>query len=189
MADCPHQLTCTGHVAFYGMKLQEQASQQHDAMAQLAEYQKEYAAELDAIKLQHQQALSTDQQQTLVQLQEQQSRHEALLAERDSALQRHLERFHAMHAEAMTDGQMQRAEQLFKLKDDHAKALADLTRHDAAKVCPLSTMDTIAALSKCLNLQPLFGSICSPHRCRITRPYKDAQNRLLWRDKTCPART
>ena len=27
------------------------------------------------------------------------------------------------------------------------------------------------------------------HECRITRPYKDAQNRLLWRDKTCPART
>ena len=25
--------------------------------------------------------------------------------------------------------------------------------------------------------------------CRITSPYKDAQNRLLWRDKTCPART
>ena len=25
--------------------------------------------------------------------------------------------------------------------------------------------------------------------CRINRPYKDAQNRLLWRDKTCPART
>ena len=24
---------------------------------------------------------------------------------------------------------------------------------------------------------------------RINRPYKDAQNRLLWRDKTCPART
>ena len=27
------------------------------------------------------------------------------------------------------------------------------------------------------------------HECSITRPYKDAQNRLLWRDKTCPART
>ena len=25
--------------------------------------------------------------------------------------------------------------------------------------------------------------------CRINRPYRDAQNRLLWRDKTCPART
>ena len=24
---------------------------------------------------------------------------------------------------------------------------------------------------------------------RITKPYKDAQNRLLWRDKTCLART
>ena len=30
------------------------------------------------------------------------------------------------------------------------------------------------------------------HDCqlrRITKPYKDAQNRLLWRDKTCLART
>ena len=23
--------------------------------------------------------------------------------------------------------------------------------------------------------------------CRISRPYRDAQDRLLWRDKTCPA--
>ncbi len=23
----------------------------------------------------------------------------------------------------------------------------------------------------------------------ITRPYRDAQDRLLWKDKTCPART
>ena len=30
------------------------------------------------------------------------------------------------------------------------------------------------------------------HDCqtrRITRPYRDAQDRLLWKDKTCPART
>ena len=25
--------------------------------------------------------------------------------------------------------------------------------------------------------------------CRIGRPYTDAQDRLLWRDKNCPART
>ena len=25
--------------------------------------------------------------------------------------------------------------------------------------------------------------------CRVSRPYRDAQDRLLWRDKTCPART
>ena len=25
--------------------------------------------------------------------------------------------------------------------------------------------------------------------CRISRPYRDAQDRLLWRDKTCHART
>ncbi len=25
--------------------------------------------------------------------------------------------------------------------------------------------------------------------CRIGRPYRDAQDRLLWKDKTCPART
>ena len=27
------------------------------------------------------------------------------------------------------------------------------------------------------------------HECRIARPYKDAQNRLLWRDKNCLAHT
>ena len=27
------------------------------------------------------------------------------------------------------------------------------------------------------------------HECRMTRPYKDAQNRVLWRGKTCAART
>jgi len=25
--------------------------------------------------------------------------------------------------------------------------------------------------------------------CHISRPYRDAQDKLLWRDKTCPART
>lgn len=120
--------------------MQEQASQQHDALVQLAGYQREYAAELDAIKLHHKQALSTDQQQASVQFQAQQSRHEALLAERDSAHKRHLERFHAMHAEAMTDGQMQHAEQLCELKDNHAKAVADLTSLHANKVHPQATL-------------------------------------------------
>ena len=38
-----------------------------------------------------------------------------------------------------------------------------------------------------LSYNDVASSDC--HECRITRPYKDAQNRLLWRDKTCPART
>ena len=25
--------------------------------------------------------------------------------------------------------------------------------------------------------------------CHINRPFRDAQNRLLWKDETCPART
>ena len=29
----------------------------------------------------------------------------------------------------------------------------------------------------------------APATCRIVRPYRDAQDRLLWRDKTCPAHT
>ena len=35
-----------------------------------------------------------------------------------------------------------------------------------------------------------FNDVASSdyHDCGITRPYKDAQNRLLWRDKACPAR-
>ena len=50
----------------------------------------------------------------------------------------------------------------------------------------------------------LFGRVSSPGRprssfndvalcdcqdCQIGRPYRDAQDRQLWRDKTCPART
>ena len=38
-----------------------------------------------------------------------------------------------------------------------------------------------------LSYNDVASSDC--HECRITRPYKDAQNRLLWQDKTCPART
>jgi len=32
-------------------------------------------------------------------------------------------------------------------------------------------------------------ALCDCQNCRISRPYRDAQDRLLWRDKTCPART
>ena len=38
-----------------------------------------------------------------------------------------------------------------------------------------------------LSYNDVASSDC--HECRITRPYKDAQNRLLWRDNTCPACT
>ena len=38
-----------------------------------------------------------------------------------------------------------------------------------------------------LSYNDVASSDC--HECRITRAYRDAQNRLLWRDKTCPART
>lgn len=112
-------------------------------MAQLAEYQEEYATELNAIKLQHQRALSIHQQQALVQLQEQQLRQEALLGDRDSAHERELERFHAMHTEAMTDAQMQLSSELCNLKADHAKALADLSSLHATKVQPFVTIESM----------------------------------------------
>ena len=32
-------------------------------------------------------------------------------------------------------------------------------------------------------------TVCDCQLRRIPKPYKDAQNRLLWRDKTCLART
>ena len=38
-----------------------------------------------------------------------------------------------------------------------------------------------------LGYNDIASSDC--HACRIIRPYKDAQNRLLWRDKTHPAGT
>ena len=114
--------------------MQEQASQQQDAVAQLAEYQAEYATELDAIKLQQEQALSVSRNQALGRLQEQQSIQEALLAEREAVHEGQLERFHAMHAEAITDGQLRHAEQLCELKDGHARALADMASLHAAKV-------------------------------------------------------
>ncbi len=41
--------------------------------------------------------------------------------------------------------------------------------------CPRSSFNDVA-LSDC-------------QICRIGRPYRDAQDRQLWRDKTCPART
>ena len=41
--------------------------------------------------------------------------------------------------------------------------------------CPRSTFNDVA--------------MCDRQLHRITKPYKDAQNRLLWRDKTCFART
>ena len=37
-----------------------------------------------------------------------------------------------------------------------------------------------------LSYNDVASSDC--HESGITRPYKDAQNRLHWRDKTCPAR-
>ena len=36
-----------------------------------------------------------------------------------------------------------------------------------------------------LSLNDVASSDC--HDCRITRPYKDAQNGLLWRDRSCLA--
>ena len=36
-----------------------------------------------------------------------------------------------------------------------------------------------------LSYNDVASSDC--HECRITRPYKDARNTLLWQDKTCPA--
>lgn len=114
--------------------MQEKVSQQEDAVVQLAEYQAEYAAELDAVKLQHEQALTAHDHQALAQSREQQLKQEALLAEMEADHERQLECFHAMHAEAMTDGQLLHAEQLRKLKDGHAKALADMASLHAAQV-------------------------------------------------------
>ena len=39
--------------------------------------------------------------------------------------------------------------------------------------------------------RPSFNDVAlrDCQNCRISRPYRDAQDRLLWRDKTCPART
>ena len=108
------------------LNTQEQVSQQEDAVAQLAEYQAEYAAELDAIKLLHEQALTAHADQALRQSEDQQSSHEALLAERGEEHKRQLERFHAMHAEAMTDEQLLHAQKLSELQDGHARALADM---------------------------------------------------------------
>ncbi len=35
----------------------------------------------------------------------------------------------------------------------------------------------------------ITGEITAGSLNRIGRPYRDAQDRLLWKDKTCPART
>lgn len=117
-------------------------------MAQLAEYQAEYATELDAVKLQHEQALTVHDHQALSRCQDQQSRHETLLAEREAEHERQLERFHAMHAEAMADGQLLHAEQLCELKDGHDRTLADMVSH----ACLLQRVHTVYCMmeSRCL---------------------------------------
>ena len=33
------------------------------------------------------------------------------------------------------------------------------------------------------------ATLCDCQECRVSRPYRDVQDRLLWRDKTGPART
>ncbi len=38
-------------------------------------------------------------------------------------------------------------------------------------------------------LDSAYIALCDCQHCCISRPYRDAQDRLLWRDKTCPACT
>ena len=141
---------------------QEQMSQQEDAVAQLAEYQAEYAAEMDAIKLQHEQALTAHADQALRQSEDQQSRHKVLLAEREAEHERQLERFHAMHAEAMTDEQLLHAEQLHELRVGHARALADMV----SPACTLQrhTFHCVMRAGGLPVSQSLFTSTCCVDR-------------------------
>jgi len=46
----------------------------------------------------------------------------------------------------------------------------------------------LAAILSCMFLQHVFEAMVSISQ-KVSRPYRDAQDRLLWRDKTCPART
>lgn len=144
--------------AMLSLYTQEQVAQQEDAVAQLAEYQAEYATELNTIKLQHEQALTVHDHQALSRSQDQQSRHEALLAERQAEHERQLERFHAMHAEAMTDGQLLHAEQLCELKDGHDLTLAHMVSH----ACTLQRyILSVAFDEEQMSLaQLLFSTVC-----------------------------
>ena len=46
-------------------------------------------------------------------------------------------------------------------------------------------------MKMCVSRLMMPQSLALPdcQNCRIGRPYRDAQERLLWRDKTYPART
>ncbi len=57
--------------------------------------------------------------------------------------------------------------------------------HDrlASRLLPLCTPSLASGLHICCRFTEAV------HKCRIGRPYRDAQDRQLWRDKTCPART
>ena len=69
--------------------------------------------------------------------------------------------------------------------------------HHRCNVFMLCWPDRLAEVVACLlaAVAGLHASVsscmgtCACHECRITRPDKNAQNRLLWRDKTCPARS
>lgn len=94
--------------------IQEQASQHQEAVAQLAEYQAEYASELDAIKLQHQQAAAGMQSQHVSQLQAQTLEHQHSLsqvAEQHAQILGKLEQQHQQALDKM-QGQLLEEQQL-----------------------------------------------------------------------------
>ena len=119
------------------MSAQERAVQQQEAMAQLAEYQAEYAAELTAIKQQHQQAAADMQsqyaaqqhrqtlehQQALDRLADELSQQQHVLAERQQEHELQLERF---HAKALAAGQLHHEEHMHQLRGTQQQELADL---------------------------------------------------------------
>ena len=114
---------------------QELNDQQQQAVGLLAEYQAEYASELDTIKLQHQKAatqmqsqhqtevqeLSTQHQQAETQLQQEQLEHKRALADAKKQTEAHLQQ----HEKAVADMQEQVEIQLEHQQCKHEQLLAE----------------------------------------------------------------
>ncbi len=124
--------------------MQKSEGQQRDAVSQLAEYQAEYATELDSIKLQHEQAAAQVQaqhqmqlqdltalhQQAQTQVQEQQLKHEQAAIAAHEQHQCHLDELRAYSEHSAAKAQLHRETDRRKLSEAN-RALAELQEvHD-----------------------------------------------------------
>ena len=116
------------------MWAQEHATQQQEAVAQLAEYQAEYASELDTIKLQHQQAAAGMQAQHTSQLQAQATHHQYSLSQ-----------VAEQHAQTLGTLEQQHQQALDKSQEQLLEAQQLLTKGESVHECQLGRFHAMHA--------------------------------------------